>query len=200
MCKRSSRPTRRASSCRAKPADVKEESPRPGRGAANTESPRSCGNKARTQALNQIHQRSPHPRTFGARLRPLSRTDLLATLHRFPDQGRRRQPAVHDMAGTPRTRPARLAPRRAAALLSKRRRRVTAAVTLRLVVIEGRQRGVASKLLMAVGDQLQRIPLRSPRDLQRDAGRTSRRRRTSRACSTGWLTTRSLARHAQPAG
>ena len=42
------------------------------------------GNKARTQALNQIHQLLvTAPEELRARLRPLKRTDLLATCARF---------------------------------------------------------------------------------------------------------------------
>ncbi len=42
------------------------------------------GNKARTQALNQVHQLLvTAPEDLRARLRPLSRTDLLATCADF---------------------------------------------------------------------------------------------------------------------
>ncbi len=116
------------------------------------------GNKARTQALNQIHQLLiTAPEDLRTRLRPLDRTDLLATCADFrikPDDD-----SLHAMT--------RLALRELAqrvvhldeqlTLVSKRLRRITAAAAPKLVAIKGVGPEVASTLLMTGGDNPQRM-------------------------------------------
>jgi len=116
------------------------------------------GNKARTQAMNQIHQLLvTAPEELRTRLRPLSRKDLLATCAAF------RIPADDDSL------PAmtRLALRELAqrighldvqlALVGKRLDRITQAVAPALIAIKGVGPEVASTLLMTAGDNPERM-------------------------------------------
>ena len=116
------------------------------------------GNKARTQALNQIHQLLvTAPEDLRARLRPLSRTDLLATCADFRIKAD--DDSLQSMT--------RLALRELAQrvlhldeqlkLVSTRLRRITAAVAPQLVATKGVGPEVASTLLMAAGDNPQRM-------------------------------------------
>ncbi|CAA9389946.1 MAG: Mobile element protein [uncultured Propionibacteriaceae bacterium] len=116
------------------------------------------GNKARTQALNQIHQLLvTAPENLRARLRPLSRADLLTTCADFRIKAD--DDSLQSMT--------RLALRELAQrvlhldeqlkLVSTRLRRITAAVAPRLVATKGVGPEVASTLLMAAGDNPQRM-------------------------------------------
>ena len=116
------------------------------------------GNKARTQALNQIHQLLvTAPENLRARLRPLSRADLLTTCADFRIKAD--DDSLQSMT--------RLALRELAQrvlhldeqlkLVSTRLRRITAAVAPRLLATKGVGPEVASTLLMAAGDNPQRM-------------------------------------------
>jgi len=116
------------------------------------------GNKARTQALNQIHQLLvTAPEGLRARLLPLKRGDLLATCAGF-------RIAADDDSVQAMTR---LALRELAqrirlldeqlARVSKRLHRITATVAPEPVAIKGVGPEVASTLLMTAGDNPQRM-------------------------------------------
>ena len=116
------------------------------------------GNKARTQALNQIHQLLvTAPEELRARLRPLPRKDLLATCAGF-------RIAADDDSLKAMTR---LALRELAqrvlhldeqlAVVTKRLHRITADVAPKLVATTGVGPAVASALLMTAGDNPHRM-------------------------------------------
>ena len=116
------------------------------------------GNKARTQALNQIHQLLvTAPEDLRARLRPLPRPELLATCAAFRIK-------LDDDSLQAMTR---LALRELAqrvlhldeqlALVTKRLHRITTNVAPKLVAIKGVGPEVASKLLMTAGDNPHRM-------------------------------------------
>ncbi|MDP9435484.1 MAG: IS110 family transposase [Actinomycetota bacterium] len=115
-------------------------------------------NKARTQALNQIHQLLvTAPEDLRARLRPLSRADLLATCAAF-----RISPDDDSLPAMTRLALRELAQRIAnlseqLTLVGKRLHRITAAVAPQLVAIKGVGPEVASTLLMTAGDNPQRM-------------------------------------------
>lgn len=115
-------------------------------------------NKARTQALNQIHQLIvTAPEDLRARLRPLSRADLLTTCAAF-----RISPDDDSLPAMTRLALRELAHRIAhlseqLTLVGKRLRRITAAVAPQLVAIQGVGAEVASTLLMTAGDNPQRM-------------------------------------------
>lgn len=116
------------------------------------------GNKARTQALNQIHQLLvTAPEDLRSRLRTLSRKDLLATCAAFriaPDDDS--LPAMTRLAlrelaqriGHLDTQPA---------LVGKRLDRITRVVAPALIAIKGVGPEVASTLLMTAGDNPERM-------------------------------------------
>ena len=119
-------------------------------------------NKARTQALNQIHQLLvTAPEDLRTRLRPLSRRELLATCAAFrirPDDDS--LPAI-----------AKLALRELAQRITHldrqledttaRLRRITTALAPELVAIKGVGPDVASTLLMTAGDNPERLATES---------------------------------------
>jgi len=115
-------------------------------------------NKARTQALNQIHQLLvTAPEDLRARLRPLSRADLLAACAAF-----RISPDDDSLPAMTRLALRELAERIAhlaeqLTLVGKRLHRITAAVAPQLVAIKGVGPEVASTLLMTAGDNPQRM-------------------------------------------
>lgn len=116
------------------------------------------GNKARTQALNQIHQLLvTAPEDLRARLRPLGRTDLLATCAGF-----RIKPDDDSLQAMTRLALRELAQRvvhldEQLTMVSKRLSRITAAAAPKLVAITGVGPEVASTLLMTAGDNPQRM-------------------------------------------
>jgi transposase len=115
-------------------------------------------NKARTQALNQIHQLLvTAPEELRARLRPLGRTDLLGTCADF-----RIKPDDDSLQAITRLALRELAQRvlqldEQLSLVSKRLRRITAAFAPQLVAIKGVGPDVASTLLVTAGDNPQRM-------------------------------------------
>ncbi len=116
------------------------------------------GNKARTQALNQMHQLLiTAPEDLRARLRPLSRKQLLETcaafrIHADDDslQAMTRL-ALRELAQRIRHLDDQLA------LVTKRLHRITAAVAPKLMAIKGVGPEVASTLLMTAGDNPERM-------------------------------------------
>jgi transposase len=116
------------------------------------------GNKARTQALNQIHQLLvTAPEDLRARLTPLARTDLLATCAGF-----RIGPDDDSLQAMTRLALRELAQRilhlnEQLTLVSKRLRRISAAAAPKLVAIKGVGPDVAATLLMTAGDNPQRM-------------------------------------------
>jgi len=115
-------------------------------------------NKARTQALNQIHQLLvTAPEDLRARLRPLKRKDLLATCASFriasdddslPAMTRL---ALRELAQRVLHLDAQLA------VITKRLHRITADIAPQLVAIKGVGPEVASTLLMTAGDNPERM-------------------------------------------
>jgi len=116
------------------------------------------GNKARTQALNQIHQLLvTAPQDLRARLQPLRRAELLATCAEFrikPDDDSLQaitRLALRELAQRVRHLDEQLS------LIGKRLRRITTAVAPDLLAIKGVGPEVASTLLVTAGDNPQRM-------------------------------------------
>ena len=115
-------------------------------------------NKARTQALNQIHQLLvTAPEDLRARLRPLHRKELLATCAGF-----RIKPDDDSLQAMTRLALRELAQRvlhldEQLALVTKRLHRITAEVAPELTRIKGVGPEVASTLLMTAGDNPHRM-------------------------------------------
>jgi transposase len=116
------------------------------------------GNKARTQALNQMHQLLvTAPEDLRARLRPLSRKQLLETCSAF-----RISPDDDSLQAMTRLALRELAQRishldEQLALVTKRLHRITATAAPQLVAIKGVGPEVASTLLMTAGDNPERM-------------------------------------------
>jgi transposase len=115
-------------------------------------------NKARTQALNQIHQLLvTAPEDLRARLRPLKRRDLLATCAGFriaaDDDS---LPAMTRLALRELTQRVLHLDAQLAAI-TKRLHRITADIAPQLVAIKGVGPEVASTLLMTAGDNPERM-------------------------------------------
>ena len=116
------------------------------------------GNKARTQALNQIHQLLvTAPEDLRSRLRTLSRKDLLATCAAF-----RIAPDDDSLPAMTRLALRELAQRighldTQLALVGKRLDRITRVVAPALIAIKGVSPEVASTLLMTAGDNPERM-------------------------------------------
>jgi transposase len=115
-------------------------------------------NKARTQALNQIHQMLvTAPEDLRARLRPLPRRQLLQTCSAF-----RISPDDDSLQAMTRLALRELAQRvlhldGQLALVTKRLHRITAAVAPQLMAIKGVGPEVASTLLTTAGDNPERM-------------------------------------------
>lgn len=116
------------------------------------------GNKARTQALNQIHQLLvTAPEDLRARLRPLHRTELMATCAAF-----RIKSDDDSLQAMTRLALRELAQRilhldEQLALVTKRLHRITTDVAPKLTAIKGVGPEVASTLLMTAGDNPHRM-------------------------------------------
>lgn len=115
-------------------------------------------NKARTQALNQMHQLLvTAPEDLRARLRPLKRTEMLSTCAAF-----RIAPDDDSLPAMTRLALRELAQRilhldEQLALVSSRLHRITVAVAPQLMAIKGVGPEVASTLLMTAGDNPERM-------------------------------------------
>lgn len=142
------------------------------------------GNKARTQALNQIHQLLvTAPEQLRAKLCPLGRKDLLATCTVF-----RVVPEDDSLPTMTRLALGELAQRighldSQLALVSERLARITHAVAPELLAIRGIGPDVASTLLITVGDNPQRMTseasfaaLCGSNPIPASSGKTSRHR------------------------
>ena len=116
------------------------------------------GNKARTQALNQIHQLLvTAPEDLRARLRPLKRKELLASCAGF-----RIRPDDDSLQAMTRLALRELAQRvlhldEQLALVTKRLHRITGEIAPKLTAIKGIGPEVASTLLMTAGDNPHRM-------------------------------------------
>jgi len=116
------------------------------------------GNKARTQALNQIHQLLvTAPEDLRARLRPLKRKELLASCAGF-----RIRPDDDSLQAMTRLALRELAQRVLhldvqLALVTKRLHRITGEIAPKLTAIKGIGPEVASTLLMTAGDNPHRM-------------------------------------------
>ena len=116
------------------------------------------GNKARTQALNQIHQLLvTAPEDLRSRLRPMTRGELLATCAAF-----RIKPDDDSLQAMTRLALRELAQRvmhldQQLALVTKRLHRITTDLAPKLTAIKGVGPEVASTLLMTAGDNPHRM-------------------------------------------
>lgn len=142
------------------------------------------GNKARTQALNQIHQLLvTAPEDLRARLRPLHRAELLATCAAFCIK-----PEDDSLQAMTRLALRELAQRvlhldEQLALVTKRLHRITTDVPPRLTAVKGVGPEVASTLLMTAGDNPHRMRSESAfaalcgsNPIPASSGKTSRHR------------------------